>query len=91
MRIVHKAVYTCEEASRLIVQKKDNKLNVKQRIRLWMHLAICSACKRFDIHNAWLDKQLHNMDSHDFNEAMPAKSKQKIAAALLHEKTKNAQ
>ena len=85
MSIIHKTVYTCEEATKLVVKKREQKLSFIQRIKLWLHLAICSACKRFEIQNMWLDKQLHKMAGLESESKMPNHSKEKIAAALKSE------
>jgi hypothetical protein len=58
---MQKVTYTCEQATTLIVQKADGKLSLGQRLRLWLHLQMCSACSRFNIQNQWLDKQLHKL------------------------------
>lgn len=38
---------TCREASRLLVQGELGRLSLWQRLRLRMHLRICTACTRF--------------------------------------------
>ena len=61
MKIVHKVIYNCEEATKYVVQKGDIKLSMIQRMRLWMHMQMCDACRRFDIQNEWIDKQMKNL------------------------------
>ncbi len=61
MKIVHKVIHTCEEASRLMVQEADVKFSPIQRFRLWLHLQMCDACRRFKIQNDWIDKQMANL------------------------------
>ena len=67
MKIVHKVIYSCEEASKYMVKKGDVKLSLMQRFRLWMHLQMCDACRRFNIQNEWIDKQLSSLlpNEHD--------------------------
>lgn len=67
MKIVHKIIYPCEDATKLMVQKGEIKLSLMQRFRLWMHLQICDACRRFNVQNEWIDQQLANLlpDEHD--------------------------
>lgn len=90
MKIMHKAVYTCEQASSLIVQKKENKLSLNQRFRLWMHLLMCDACRRFNIQNEWLDKQLHRLahtsESHAHAHTMSEKAKEELRNKLASQK-----
>ncbi len=89
MSIIHKTIYTCEEATKLVVKKREQKLSTIQRFKLWLHLAICSACKRFEIQNTWLDNQLHKIASIEPESKLPIHSKEKIAAALRAETGKD--
>jgi len=59
--MLHKILYSCEEATKLTVKKGETKLTFSQRLRLKMHLLICDACRRFDIQNTWIDSQLSKM------------------------------
>ena len=56
-----KTMYTCQEATQLIVEKADRQLSLTERFKLWLHVQMCDACKRFNIQNAWLDKQINKM------------------------------
>ena len=87
MQIIHKAVYTCEEASQLVVMKRDRKLPFMQRVRLWMHLAMCSTCRRFSIQNKWIDEQLHKLTKTTTTHEMSADAKQHIANRLSKEQS----
>lgn len=44
-RLTH--MVSCKEASRLLSQMQDRPLAPRERIRLRLHLAICTACSRF--------------------------------------------
>jgi hypothetical protein len=35
---------TCKEASRLISQRQDRELSMRERLALQMHLALCAGC-----------------------------------------------
>ena len=35
---------TCKEASRLMSQRQDRALSVRERLALQMHLALCAGC-----------------------------------------------
>ena len=37
---------TCKEAARLISEGLDRNLNVAERTRLQLHVAVCKACER---------------------------------------------
>lgn len=56
--MMSKTMYTCQEATQLIVEKADRKLSLSERLKLWLHVQICDACKRFNIQNAWMDKRV---------------------------------
>ena len=36
---------TCQQASRLLSQQQDEPLSFGKRLRLWIHLAVCDACR----------------------------------------------
>ena len=61
MKIVHKVIYSCEDATKYMVQQNEMKLSLMQRFRLWMHIQMCDACRRFKIQNEWIDRQLANL------------------------------
>jgi predicted anti-sigma-YlaC factor YlaD len=82
MSTVHKIIYSCEEATQLIVKKADVKLTLVQRIRIWIHLQMCDACKRFNIQNAWIDKQIHKMAHRPEEIKLSAEQKNRIAERL---------
>ena len=86
MSTVHKIIYSCEEATQLIVKKADVKLTLVQRIRIWIHLQMCDACKRFNSQNAWIDKQIHKMVHHPEMNKLSAKQKNRIAEKINSEK-----
>jgi hypothetical protein len=37
----------CKEASRLLSQAQERRLNRRDRIRLWFHIRRCIACQRY--------------------------------------------
>lgn len=77
-------LYTCEQATKLIVQKAELKLTLGERFRLWMHLALCKTCKQFSIQNAWMDKQLHKLAKHQEEKSavLNESKKQELKVAL---------
>ena len=44
-RLIH--FVTCREASELLSQMQDRPLTTRERVRLRLHLAICTYCSRF--------------------------------------------
>ncbi len=42
-----KMMISCKEATAYILKKEEHRLGFKQRVQLWIHLAICSFCKLF--------------------------------------------
>ncbi len=85
MSLIHKSVYTCQEASELIVKRHEQKLTRTQRFKLWLHLIICKACKQFEIQNSWIDKQLHKLAHAEHVSEMPSETRQKIKTTLDQE------
>ena len=49
---------TCKEASRLISQRQDRALSVRERLALGMHLALCKGCVRVSDQVDFLRKAL---------------------------------
>lgn len=46
----------CKEATRLMSESEDRPLNAAERVRLRMHLAICSGCSNFRTQMEFLRK-----------------------------------
>lgn len=38
---------TCKEAHRLVIERQDRLLSLRERIALRLHLILCGACRRF--------------------------------------------
>jgi hypothetical protein len=49
---------SCKEATRLLSQRQDRPLTAGERIRLGLHLAVCSACTRFARQLAFMRRAL---------------------------------
>lgn len=45
---------TCREATELASRASDSRLSLPERLALWLHLAVCKNCTRFN-------RQLHDM------------------------------
>ena len=48
MSFASKMMLSCESASLLICKKQHEKLNLKEKISLRMHLLSCNLCRRFE-------------------------------------------
>lgn len=72
---------TCKNATYLISLKEEGKLGFIDRIKLKMHLGICSACRLFE-KQSWFIKlnAKHNHEHLDIN--LSDDSKQKMDLAL---------
>lgn len=86
MNLAHKIIYSCQEATLLVVKKAEIELSLMQRIRLWMHLQMCAACKRFNLQNEWIDKQLHKNQHQLEKDRLTEAQKTRIATNLEAEK-----
>lgn len=83
MIVMSKIMYTCQEATQLIVEKADRKLSFSERLKLWFHVQLCDACKRFNIQNAWMDKQINKLGQRTHQ--LPEDCKTRITDALKKE------
>jgi hypothetical protein len=45
---------SCREATRLLSQREDRRLSYGERIKLHLHLGVCTACSRFSRQLAFL-------------------------------------
>jgi len=86
MNTIHKIIYSCEEASKLVVQKADGKLSQLQKFRIWLHLQICGPCKKFEIQNEWIDKQIHKIGHNAENATLSEEQKERIAKNIAANK-----
>lgn len=84
---------TCKEASRLASESLDRKLTWRQRIKLWMHLAMCRLCFGFakDIRQLRDAAQLRAADA-EMEAAQPevklsAEARARMKRALLNRKS----
>lgn len=87
MSFFHSAFYTCQEASHIIVKSSDFKLSALQRFKLWVHLQVCVACKRFKIQNDWIDKKLHKL-SQQPNHFNLSKEQKEVISTRFKKETK---
>ncbi|MEZ0232950.1 MAG: zf-HC2 domain-containing protein [Methylophilaceae bacterium] len=76
---------SCKQASQLISQSLDRRLNMRERINLRMHLMICDVCRRFT-------RQLHEIRArikagirqieHDEDLRLAPQAKERISVAI---------
>lgn len=51
----------CKEASHLISEREERPLGLRERWGLWLHLLICSYCRRFERQVAMLRRALREL------------------------------
>jgi hypothetical protein len=44
----------CKEASRLVSRREDEPLARADRLRMWLHMLVCDACRAFERQTALL-------------------------------------
>ena len=54
---------TCKDASRLVSQGLDRRLDALERVRLRLHLAICDGCTNFKKQMDFLRRALRELGS----------------------------
>lgn len=55
-RLTH--MLSCREVTRLISQREDRPLSYGERVKLRLHLSVCTACTRFSRQLAFLRRAL---------------------------------
>ena len=84
---------TCREASRLASESLDRKLTWRQRIKLWMHLAMCQLCFGFakEIRQLRDTARMHAADAEQDASppdiALSADTRARMKRALLNRKS----
>lgn len=56
---------SCEEASRLLSEKQERKLSLKESAELGLHLTICSGCRQLDKQFSNLRSMIRSSKDHD--------------------------
>jgi len=71
----------CEKVSRLVSERFERKLTVRERFNLIIHFAMCAACKHYSQNMIKLHKVLSmKQDSRDFK--LPERKKAEISNTL---------
>ena len=76
---------TCKQASQLISQSLDKKLNWQERFALHLHLFICKYCLRFSQQLNTLRvalKRVSESVENDTNITLPSETKARIAKSI---------
>ncbi len=72
-----KSHLTCREATRLVLEGEDRRLQLPERLRLRLHLLICKACPNFqrqvNFMRSAMGQWRHYAESADDGAAGPAK------------------
>lgn len=56
---------SCREATLAIIKKEERKISFSERIKLALHLMICSFCKFFEKQNKFLSVNIKNISSEE--------------------------
>ena len=75
--------HVCEEISRLASEKLERDLSFMEKVRLRLHLLMCSACRHYDAHITTLHKILKIKRKNTLNTIhLPQDKRKKIEVAL---------
>ncbi|MBI1367136.1 MAG: zf-HC2 domain-containing protein [Planctomycetes bacterium] len=78
----------CKQTARLISEGLDRKLSLRQRMNLWMHLAMCGACsayrRQIQLINRLVRRRFTEQaaDRPEDGPACPSEAKQRITQTL---------
>lgn len=81
---------SCKDMSELISLAQDQRLSIRQKMMLRMHLFFCEACSRFDKQIRFLNRAMENyVQNHssgdDTKKSLPEDAKERIRRALDEE------
>ncbi|MEZ5197760.1 MAG: hypothetical protein R2764_15650 [Bacteroidales bacterium] len=79
--MMSKLMYTCEQATQMVIKRGQEKLTKGQKIKLWMHLAMCKFCRLFEKQSRFLDEQAAHLDEH-CHEHLTKESKSRILESI---------
>ena len=76
----------CRDMTRLISDSMEQRISVRQRIEIWMHVLMCGLCRRFRADAISLRRRLRKLDAESVSAAsrqrLPEECKQKICRAI---------
>lgn len=53
--MIKKLLLSCQAATALMEKKHREEISRSERIRLAIHLALCSACRQYERQSAWME------------------------------------
>jgi len=75
--------HACEEISRLASDKLERRLSFIERLRLRLHLLMCSACRHYDVHITKLHRILKKRQKNTWSDVqLPSDKREKIKTSL---------
>ena len=60
---------TCKEVHRLVSEGMDRKLSLHERLRMQLHLWICTACSNFNTQMALIRRSMRRLEVPDNSDA----------------------
>jgi hypothetical protein len=87
--VVKNIIYNCKQATLLIIKKKEQRLSIVEKVRLFVHLLFCDPCKRFVKQSEIIDHSLHNCEEMLFEHpvyTLPEEFRKKIQHQLEEER-----
>lgn len=81
--IARKMFYSCEEASKLTIQRETEKVSMMTKLRHQIHLMMCKGCRAFNIQNKWLNEKMHDHAHAHPDQKPSAEAKEKWEKAIV--------
>lgn len=81
-KLLKRIMLDCNEATRLVSIRKYNRLSLKQRIQLSLHLMACKLCKDYSEFNDLVDDSLENVCQHDHNDQLSENKKDELKSMI---------
>ncbi len=63
MGLMHTLLLSCRKATLLMEHRSLVPLNATERMQLWMHIRICTACRVYALQSAFIDTIAEDRDA----------------------------
>ncbi len=75
---------SCKAATALMEKKYTSGLTFREKLQLWMHTALCDACRRYEKQSLYIEQLLNKyLGKNKESDAMPPRQSDDLEAKIL--------